>query len=155
MSNDPKTPYCTADKSQYNENIMETEYNYIGHNSSRLSFTGAWETDNSFDGNFGINGLKRTTGKNSVGSAVSFATKAREIYIKHIATKTAAKAALYVDGNYVKEFSVYSQYGTMNYCSLLTRLPNDGAEHRITVQITSADDNLSTFDFSDFVELFY
>lgn len=155
MSNDPKTPYCTADKSQYNENVMETEYNYIGHDSSRLSFTGAWETDNSFDGYFGINGLKRTTGKNSVGSAVSFTTKAREIYIKRIATKTAAKAALYVDGNYVKEFSVYSQFGEMNYCLLLTRLPNDGAEHRITVQITSADDNLSTFDFSDFVELLY
>ena len=155
MSNDVKTPYCTADKSQYNENVMETEYNYIGHNSDRLSFTGNWETDTGFDGHFGISGLKRTTGKNSVGSAVSFTTKAREIYIKHIATKTAAQAALYVDGSYVKEFSVYSQYGTMNYCPLLATLPNDGAEHRITIQITSADNESSTFDFSDFVEVFY
>ncbi len=156
MSKAPNEVYCTSDKSEYNTNVMETEYNYISHDSDRLSFTGAWETDYSFDEKtFGINGVKRVTGTNSVGAAVSFTTKAREVKMKYFATRTAAKAALYIDGNYEKEFSVYSQYGEMNYCSTLATLPNDGKEHRITIQIAGAGDSSATFDFADFIEVFY
>ncbi len=159
MKNDPDEAYCTVQKSEYNKNVMESEYNYIHYDNQRISYKGNWQiTDAS---NFGIDSVNKVVGADCNGAELSFLTKANEIILNFVTSKNGQKIDVYLDGEYQKtDYGANSVYegmnnGTHKILDIPAEVLADGKEHRVTLKVQTAENENSTFNVADIIEKTY